>query len=170
MSLLKTLDLPSPDVTNALIALAKAGDSAAVDTLFNNYQILVEITVNAMVKSEYMQDARPDLIQQGSLGLLSSIKRYNPSTGNAFTTYAISMIQGYVKTGIASEIRWRQRHRQIGFFETSSYPSFGVEDIVIDFIAESSHEDSISEEAERLDLGTVLGGRERRFVRTKYGL
>lgn len=41
-----------------------------------------------------------DLIQEGTLGLIMAAKRYDPSVGIKFSTYAGSYICGYIKTMI----------------------------------------------------------------------
>ena len=46
-----------------------------------------------------------DLIQEGNIGLMEAVKRFNPSLNYAFTTYAGSFIKGYILNYIFHKTR-----------------------------------------------------------------
>jgi RNA polymerase primary sigma factor len=80
---------------------AKAGDAKAKDTLIKcNLKLVVSVA------SKYMRHNMPvmDIIQEGNLGLLKAIERFNPELGYKFSTYATGWIKCYIRRGISKTI------------------------------------------------------------------
>lgn len=85
------------DEEHALIASAQAGDASARDELVEKNQRLV-----LMIARRWVGSGVPlmDLIQEGSIGLLSAIKGFDLGTGNRFSTYATWWITSYVRRAV----------------------------------------------------------------------
>jgi RNA polymerase sigma factor (sigma-70 family) len=56
-------------------------------------------------------DWRPELEQQGYLGLIKAVDGFDPSRGLAFSTYAVPVILGEMRHWLRSA--WRERRRQV---------------------------------------------------------
>lgn len=74
-------------------AKAKNGDKDAIDEIFNAYGRLVKYFAFKMVRDSSHVD---DLVQEGSMGLLHAIQKFEPERGIQFTTYATNWIKGYI--------------------------------------------------------------------------
>lgn len=57
---------------------------------------LVTSVVKKMYRSPYAYYDKEDMYQQGYIGLIKAVERFDPSKGFAFSTYAVPMIQGEV--------------------------------------------------------------------------
>jgi RNA polymerase primary sigma factor len=103
----------------ALARRIKLGDSTARDHMVRaNLRLVVSIAQNYTGKGLSLAD----LIEEGNIGLLHAVNRFDPSRGNRFSTYATFWIkqairQGLIKTGNAIRLpnymvqllgKWRQ--------------------------------------------------------------
>lgn len=82
--------------------LARAGDADAIDALTRaNLRLVVTIA------KQYQGRGLPlsDLIQEGNMGLLHAIGKYDPESGNRFSTYATWWIRQRVIRSIADSSR-----------------------------------------------------------------
>ena len=85
-----------------LIALARNGDDLAEDQLAVRYSKLVR----ACARPYFLAGGdSEDLIQEGMLGLLSAIRKFDPGTGVSFKTYAEQCIRNRLLTAIESASR-----------------------------------------------------------------
>lgn len=107
-----------------LAVRAKNGDEAAKSKL-----IELNIRFVALVAGKYKSQGceQEDLIQEGCIGLLKAIDRYDPSTGNKFLTYASWWIKQAIMQSLAENNRqvrlpanrigqldkYRKQHRQL---------------------------------------------------------
>ena len=81
---------------NNLIALAKSGDEAAREQLFNNYKQLVSAVVRHYFLIGGDQD---DLMQEGMLGLIKAVNGYRQGE-SSFLTYASTCIKTSLITAV----------------------------------------------------------------------
>lgn len=57
---------------------------------------LIASVVKKMYLSPYAYYDKEDMFQQGTLGLMEAVERFDPERGFAFSTYAVSLIQGEI--------------------------------------------------------------------------
>ena len=81
----------------------RSGDQTAYDELVEAYLPLVKVTVGRMALTIPSFISREELCSAGAMGLLSAVRRYDPSREAKFTTYAITRIRG----AILDELRQR---------------------------------------------------------------
>lgn len=82
-----------------LSALAQSGDAAAEEVLLLRYRQNVRLCARPLF---LLGGDSEDLIQEGMLGLLRAILRYDPSRGSSFSTYAELCIRSAMLTAIRS--------------------------------------------------------------------
>lgn len=81
----------------ALIRAAQSGDRKARDQLFESSKGLVWGEVRRRAKKSSVSEAdQQDLFQEGLLGLNRAIDRFDLSTGNALSTFAVPWIRGRI--------------------------------------------------------------------------
>jgi RNA polymerase primary sigma factor len=76
-----------------LATLARAGDTAARDELVRRNLALV---VSFARKQRRGAVRLEELVQEGNLGLLRAVEKYDPNAGTRFSTYAVWWIRAYV--------------------------------------------------------------------------
>lgn len=81
----RTLPLLSSDEEQRLARLSAAGDDAAAERL-----VLSHLRMVARVARRYARLGLPtsDLIQEGTIGLIQAVRRFNPDRGVRLSTYA----------------------------------------------------------------------------------
>lgn len=89
-------------------ALAKQGDADAQNLLIENNLRFIKKTAYEVWSAQAelnrsLQISLDDLVQEGSLGLLSCIGSYNPNSGNLFLTYAAPAIRNAMIDYIRSQ-------------------------------------------------------------------
>ncbi len=89
-------------------ALAKQGDADAQNLLIENNLRFIKKTAYEVWSAQAelnrsLQISLDDLVQEGSLGLLSCIGSYNSDSGNLFLTYAASAIRNAMIDYIRSQ-------------------------------------------------------------------
>ncbi len=89
---------------NELIALVRAGNDLAEEELAERYSKLVRICARPYF---LVGGDSEDLIQEGMLGLLSAIRRYDPTGNASFKTYAEQCIRNRLITAIESASRFK---------------------------------------------------------------
>ncbi len=87
---------------NELIVQARNGNEFAEETLAKRYGKLVRICARQFF---LVGGDGEDLIQEGMLGLLNAIRRYNPDGGASFKTYAERCIRNRLLSAVESANR-----------------------------------------------------------------
>ena len=96
------LELLSAEEEKALAVRAKKGDEKAKDELAShNLRLVVSIAKKYLRKGMSLQD----LIQEGNLGLLKAVDRFDPSRGYRFSTYATWWIRQAITRALADKSR-----------------------------------------------------------------
>ena len=85
-----------------LLALVRSGDRDAEDALAERYLRLVRICARPLFLAGGDSE---DLIQEGTFGLLSAIRGYDPADGASFSTYAERCIRMRLLSAIKSASR-----------------------------------------------------------------
>lgn len=90
-----------------LCALAQAGDTAAANRLAARYISLISARASAYKPVSGSFD-REDLGQEGFIGLIGAINRYDPQCGAAFRTFAVLNIDRRITDAVRASLRKRQ--------------------------------------------------------------
>ena len=72
------------------------------DFLTHNLRLVVNIALKEIKKTPHLNLDMIDIIQEGNIGLMKAVEKYDIETGNAFSTYAIWWIKACVKEYILS--------------------------------------------------------------------
>lgn len=102
LSRLTQTELLSPEAERSLARLARAGDDAAKKRLIEaNMRLVVNIA------KHYRNGSIPleDLIQEGALGLIDAVSRFDPERGFRFSTYATHWIRQTIGRAVDSKSR-----------------------------------------------------------------
>ncbi len=94
--------LLTPQEENQLAARIKKGDDAAWEQMIKaNLRLVVHIA------REYEHCGAPllDLINEGNLGLMKAVERFDPARGAKFSTYASLWIKQAIRRALASQAR-----------------------------------------------------------------
>jgi RNA polymerase sporulation-specific sigma factor len=144
-----------------LAALVKNGDPDAFDALVGRYMPVLQAGAGKYA-GVYGMD-RDDLIQEGMITLFRAVKNYDRTTGNKFSTYAITCINNSMNTAIRKHLRNSQSiaHVEIGEKEEMQFiQSVENEDQVGDIY--SSMETAKNREVK---IETLLSDFERRVLK-----
>lgn len=92
-----------------LCTLAQKGDAAARDLLLENNLGFIRKTANELYQSMNLSESnlcldQDDLIQEGSIGLLNAVTRFDDSRGMKFLTYAASAIRNAMIDFVRAEV------------------------------------------------------------------
>lgn len=103
LSLVKQHPLLSPDEEMDLaVRLSEKGDIQAAERLvLGNLRLVVKI---ALEYNRYWQDLL-DLIQEGNIGLMQAVKKFDPYRGVKLSTYASYWIRAYILKFIMDNFR-----------------------------------------------------------------
>ena len=115
--------------------LSAAGDREAEDTLCKRYiPVIRRLSRTMFILGGDMED----LIQEGTFGLISAIRTYDPDSGAAFRTYAGTCIKNRILSAIQSAASSKHSPLNDGIsledFDFDSFPEAiqrSVEDLVI---------------------------------------
>lgn len=91
-----------------LCALARQGDAGAQNLLIENNLRFIKKTAHEVWNAQAdlnraLHITRDDLVQEGALGLLGCIERYQPDSGNLFLTYAAPAVRNAMIDYIRSQ-------------------------------------------------------------------
>ena len=94
--------VPDHEETIRLARLAKAGDIAARNRLVEgNLKFVSKIAISYKGKGLPL----PDLINEGSIGLITATERFDPESGNSFLTYAKFWIHQAISCALKEKAR-----------------------------------------------------------------
>jgi RNA polymerase primary sigma factor len=89
----RTLPPLTREEERALAVRARAGDAVARDTLVRRNLPLVVAFARQQSRGAVRLD---ELVQEGNLGLLRAVEKFDPDAGTRFATYALWWIRAYV--------------------------------------------------------------------------
>jgi len=99
-------DVLSPEEEKELFYRIKQGDDIALNKMFNcNLKLVISIAKNFSSNKDYKGVGIPDLIQEGNIGLLEAIQRFDPDRGFKFSTYATWWIRQKILKAITDQSR-----------------------------------------------------------------
>lgn len=90
LSSIRTLKAPTKEEEVALFKRIKMGDKTAQDELIHRHQRFVFSVAKRYATSS---DDLIDYVDQGNIGLIEAIEKYDPSFGTCFLTYAIHYLR-----------------------------------------------------------------------------
>src|ERR1044071_69083 len=96
------VEMISPDEEVRLAGLIKNGDKAALDKLT---KANLRFVVSVAKKYQGQGLSLPDLINEGNIGLITAARRYDPSRGFKFISYAIWHIRQQILLALADHSR-----------------------------------------------------------------
>ncbi len=94
--------LISPDEERALVGRMCKGDQSARDLLVNsNLRFVIHVAKNFQNQGLGL----PDLINEGNLGLITAARKFDPSKGCRFITYAVWWIRQNIHKALETQTR-----------------------------------------------------------------
>lgn len=97
---IKKLPLLTPEEEIELARKIKKGDDRARQKMIKSNLRLV---INIAKKYSYLGVPMLDLIEEGNLGLMKAVEKFNPRKGYRFSTYAAWWIKQYITRAIANQ-------------------------------------------------------------------
>jgi len=97
---IKKLPLLTPEEEIDLAKRIKKGDKAARAKMI---QSNLRLVINIAKKYSYFGVSMLDLIEEGNLGLMKAVQKFNPRKGYRFSTYAAWWIRQYISRAIANQ-------------------------------------------------------------------
>lgn len=97
---IKKLPLLTPEEEISLAERIKKGDKAArVKMIQSNLRLVINIAK----RYSHLGVSMLDLIEEGNLGLMKAVEKFNPKKGYRFSTYAAWWIRQYISRAIANQ-------------------------------------------------------------------
>lgn len=87
-------------IDNAIILQAQAGNLQAQDNLIKEHLAFIKTLVGKLPHLD--QNYYDDLVQEGCLGLLRALTKFDPNKGTEFLTYATPWIKKYISDGMGT--------------------------------------------------------------------
>ena len=97
---IKKLPLLTPEEEISLTERVKKGDKAARHKMI---QSNLRLVINIAKKYSHLGVSMLDLIEEGNLGLMKAVEKFNPKKGYRFSTYAAWWIRQYISRAIANQ-------------------------------------------------------------------
>ncbi|MBU0758880.1 MAG: RNA polymerase sigma factor RpoD/SigA [Candidatus Omnitrophica bacterium] len=97
---IKDIPLLTADQEKSLARKIKRGDKKARKTMI---QSNLRLVINIAKRYSKLGVPMMDLIEEGNLGLIKAVKKFNPSRGYRFSTYAAWWIKQYITRAIANQ-------------------------------------------------------------------
>src|SRR4030095_10800104 len=99
--------LLTPNEEKALAYRCERGDLAAKDRMIEaNLRLVVHIAKR--YQREECPLTLPDLVQEGTLGLVRAVEKFDPRAGNRFSTYATIWIRQAIGRAVSEQRRARR--------------------------------------------------------------
>lgn len=97
---IKKLSLLTAEEERELAEKVRKGDKVARHKMI---QANLRLVINIAKKYRYLGVSMLDLIEEGNLGLMKAVGKFNPSKGYRFSTYAAWWIKQYITRAIANQ-------------------------------------------------------------------
>lgn len=97
---IKKLPLLTPEEEISLAEKIKKGDKAARHKMI---QSNLRLVINIAKKYSHLGVSMLDLIEEGNMGLMKAVEKFNPNKGYRFSTYAAWWIRQYISRAIANQ-------------------------------------------------------------------
>ncbi|MDD5423267.1 MAG: sigma-70 family RNA polymerase sigma factor [Candidatus Omnitrophica bacterium] len=97
---IKKLPLLTPEEEISLANRIKKGDGKARAKMI---QSNLRLVINIAKKYSHLGVSMLDLIEEGNLGLMKAVEKFNPKKGYRFSTYAAWWIRQYISRAIANQ-------------------------------------------------------------------
>jgi len=97
---IKKLPLLTPEEEISLALRIKKGDRQARAKMI---QSNLRLVINIAKKYSHLGVSMMDLIEEGNLGLMKAVEKFNPRKGYRFSTYAAWWIRQYISRAIANQ-------------------------------------------------------------------
>ena len=97
---IKKLPLLTPEEEIMLANKIKRGDKAARARMI---QSNLRLVINIAKKYSHLGVSMLDLIEEGNMGLMKAVEKFNPKKGYRFSTYAAWWIRQYISRAIANQ-------------------------------------------------------------------
>ncbi|MBN1586848.1 MAG: RNA polymerase sigma factor RpoD/SigA [Candidatus Omnitrophica bacterium] len=97
---IRKIPLLTPEEEFELAQRARAGDPEAREAMIRSNLRLV---INIAKKYNHLGLPMMDLIEEGNLGLIKAVSKFNPNRGYRFSTYAAWWIKQYVTRALANQ-------------------------------------------------------------------
>ncbi len=95
-----SIDLLTPEQEFHFATLARRGDQSARDTLIESNLRLVVKVARSYTKRSLNNHSLLDLIEEGNLGLIKAIEKFDPDKGFRFSTYAVWWIRESIESSL----------------------------------------------------------------------
>jgi RNA polymerase primary sigma factor len=89
----RQLPLLSPEAERELAIRARSGDPSARDEMVRRHVALVVMFARKQARGNLPLE---ELVQEGNLGILRAIEKYDPDAGTRFSTYAVWWIRAFI--------------------------------------------------------------------------
>lgn len=97
---IKKLPLLTPEEEITLAEKIKKGDKQARTKMI---QSNLRLVINIAKKYSHLGVSMLDLIEEGNMGLMKAVEKFNPKKGYRFSTYAAWWIRQYISRAIANQ-------------------------------------------------------------------
>lgn len=97
---IKKISLLTPEEEISLANRIKKGDKVARQKMI---QANLRLVINIAKKYSHLGVSMMDLIEEGNIGLMKAVEKFNPKKGYRFSTYAAWWIRQYISRAIANQ-------------------------------------------------------------------
>ncbi|MDR0617187.1 MAG: RNA polymerase sigma factor RpoD/SigA [Endomicrobium sp.] len=98
---IRTIESVSPEAMKELWHLSKTDKRAFDKIVEQNYKLVIPIAKRFTKKGMDIMD----LIEEGNIGLMKAVEKFDVSKGVAFSTYAVYWIEQYVRKAVENQLK-----------------------------------------------------------------